>query len=307
MGGVVTGFGVIASIIVTGYVLGRRGALGGQGREVLTKLSFNVASPALLFTTLAHADLAVIVSTPLLVTALSTFVVAGAFVAVGAVRKWSVGRTTIGALCASYVNAGNLGIPIAMYVLGDASLIAPVLLFQQLVMTPIALTVIDLSRPSDHPPSVLRRVTSPFRNPIVIGSLSGVAVAAAGWRVPGPIMEPFSLVGSMAVPAVLLAFGISLPGSELPGRGEERGPVLLSVALKSFGQPVVAWAIAAGVFQLGGPALFAAVVTSALPAAQNLFTYAVRYDTSTILARESILLSTVLAAPVLITVAALLG
>ncbi|MFI0817846.1 AEC family transporter [Streptomyces sp. NPDC021098] len=307
MGGVITGFGVIASIIVTGYVLGSRGALGGQGREVLTKLSFNVASPALLFTTLAHADLAVVVSTPLLVTALSTFVVAGAFVAVGAVRKWDVGRTTIGALCASYVNAGNLGIPIATYVLGDATLIAPVLLFQQLVMTPIALTVIDLSRPSEQPPSVLRRITAPFRNPIVIGSLSGVAVAAAGWRVPGPVMEPFSLVGSMAVPAVLLAFGISLPGSELPGRGEERGPVLLSVALKSFGQPVAAWAIAAGVFGLGGPALFAAVVTSALPAAQNLFTYAVRYDTSTILARESILLSTVLAVPVLFTVAALLG
>ncbi|MFF7651148.1 AEC family transporter [Streptomyces sp. NPDC007983] len=307
MGGVITGFGVIASIIVTGYVLGRRGALGGSGREVLTRLSFNVASPALLFSTLARADLSVVVSTPLLVTALSTFVVAGAFVAVGAVRKWSVGRTTIGALCASYVNAGNLGIPIAVYVLGDASLVAPVLLFQQLVMTPIALTVIDLSRPGEHPPSMLRRLTTPFRNPIVIGSLSGVAVAASGWRVPGPVMEPFSLMGGMAVPAVLLAFGISLPGSELPGRGEERGPVLLSVALKSFGQPVVAWAIAAGVFRLGGPALFAAVVTSALPSAQNLFTYAVRYDTSTILARESILLSTVLAAPVLITVAALLG
>ncbi|GLV76767.1 hypothetical protein Shyhy02_47670 [Streptomyces hygroscopicus subsp. hygroscopicus] len=93
----------------------------------------------------------------------------------------------------------------------------------------------------------------------------------------------------------------------LPGRGAERGPVLLSVALKSFAQPVVAWAIAAGVFELDGPALFAAVVTSALPAAQNLFTYASRYETATVLARESILLSTLLAAPVLMTVAALLG
>lgn len=306
MGGVITGFGVIAAIIVVGYVIGLRRSLGDHGREVLTKLSFDIASPALLFTTLSKADLSAIISTPLLVTALSTFVVAGTFVAVGAIRRWSVGRTTIGALCASYVNAGNLGIPIAMYVLGDASLIAPVLLFQQLVMTPIALTVIDLSRPGRRP-SLVRRLTTPFRNPIVIGSLSGVLVSAAGWRIPGPVTEPLSLLGGMAVPAVLLAFGISLPGTQLPGRGAERGPVLLSVALKSFAQPVVAWAIAAGVFGLGGPALFAAVVTSALPAAQNLFTYASRYETATILARESILLSTLLAPPVLMTVAALLG
>jgi malonate transporter and related proteins len=306
MDGVLAGFGVIASVIAVGYLLGRLGSLGAGGREVLTSLAFQVASPALLFETLAGANLSAILSTPLVITALSTFVVAGAFVAVGAVRGWGVGRTTIGALCASYVNAGNLGIPVAAYVLGNASLVAPTLLFQQLVMAPIALTIMDLSG-SEERRSLLARLTTPFRNPVVIGSLSGVTVAASGWRVPGELLEPVSLIGGMAVPAVLLSFGISLCGSALPGRGEERGPVLLSAALKSFAQPVAAWAIGAGVFRLGGPALFASVVTSALPAAQNLYTYAARYRTATRLASESILLSTVLAVPVLTVVAALLG
>lgn len=57
MGGVISGFGVIASIVVTGYVLGRRGSLGEHGRDVLTALAFQVASPALLFSTVARADL----------------------------------------------------------------------------------------------------------------------------------------------------------------------------------------------------------------------------------------------------------
>ncbi|MCP2163540.1 AEC family transporter [Goodfellowiella coeruleoviolacea] len=306
MGGVITGFAVIASIVAVGYVLGWRGSLGDNGREVLTKLAFYVATPALLFETLSRADLSVIVSPQLLVTALSTFTVAGVFIAVGVIRRWTVGRTTIGALCASYVNAGNLGIPIAAYVLGDASLIAPVLLFQQLVLTPISLTVLDLAQ-SRAPQSVLRRVVTPFRNPVVIGSLSGVAVAASGWTVPSAILEPVTLVGGMSVPAVLLAFGISLRGSTLPARGADRGPVLLSVALKSAVQPVVAWTLGAGLFHLDGRALFAVVVTSALPSAQNLFTYASRYQTATRLARESILLSTVLAIPVLVVIAALLG
>ncbi|MER6093831.1 AEC family transporter [Streptomyces bluensis] len=306
MQGVLTGFAVIAVVIGVGFVIGRRGYLGEHGREVLTKLAFHVASPALLFTTLAEADLSVIFSSRLLVTALSTAAAAGVFVAVGVVRRWGIGRTTIGALCSSYVNAGNLGIPIAVYVLGDASLVAPVLLFQVIALTPIALTILDLSGRGDKGP-LWRRLITPLRNPIAVGSLAGVAVSASGLTVPGPVMDPLTLIGNMSVPAVLLAFGISLCGSTMPGRGTDRHPVLLSVALKSVGQPVVAWALAAGVFGLRGEPLLDVVVTSALPAAQNLFTYASRYRVGEALARESILLSTVLSVPVLVVVAALLG
>nr|WP_202035312.1 AEC family transporter [Streptomyces mexicanus] len=301
-----SGFAVIAVVIAVGYGIGRRGSLGEQGREVLTRLAFHVATPALLFTTLARADLSVVFSTRLLVTAVSTAVAAGVFVAVGAVRRWGVGRTTIGALCSSYVNAGNLGIPIASYVLGDASLVAPVLLFQQIVVTPVALTVLDLTGAGDKRP-LWQRLLTPLRNPIAVGALSGVLVSAAGLRLPGPVREPLTLIGNMSVPAVLLAFGISLRGSAAPGRGRDAHLVRLSVALKSVGQPVAAWALAAGVFGLRGAPLLDVVVTSALPAAQNLYTYASRYGVGESLAQESILLSTVLSVPVLVAVAALLG
>lgn len=123
MQGVLSGFPVIAVVIGAGCVIGRGGHLGAQGRDVLTRLAFHVASPALLFTTPARADLSVVFSGRLLVTALST-AAAGVFVTVGVVRRWGLGRTTIGALCFSYVNSGNLGIPIAVYVLGHASLVA---------------------------------------------------------------------------------------------------------------------------------------------------------------------------------------
>ncbi|MGW3725696.1 AEC family transporter [Streptomyces sp. NPDC000851] len=306
MQGVLSGFAVIAVVIGVGYAIGRAGHLGDQGREVLTKLAFHVASPALLFTTLARTDLSVIFSSRLLVTALSTAAVAAVFVAVGVVRRWGVGRTTIGALCSSYVNSGNLGIPIAVYVLGDASLVAPVLLFQLVGVTPVALTILDLTGGGGQGP-LWKRLLTPLRNPIAVGSLAGVAVSAAGVELPGPIMDPLTLIGNMSVPAVLLAFGISLRGSTLPLRGAERGAVLLAVGLKSVVQPLAAWALAAGVFGLRGAALLDVVVTSALPAAQNLFTYASRYRVGETLAREAILLSTLLAVPVLVVVATLLG
>ncbi|OEV31183.1 hypothetical protein AN219_06335 [Streptomyces nanshensis] len=307
MGGVIAGFAVITCVIATGYVLGRRGLLGSNGPEILTRLAFHVATPALLFETMARADLSVLASGQLLITALSTFAVAALYCAVAALRRWPAGESTVGAMCASYVNAGNLGIPIAAYVLGDASLVAPVILFQQLVVSPVALTALDLFSAPAERSGPLRLLTTPFRNPVVIGSLSGVAVAATGLTLPAPVLEPFHLVGAMSVPAVLLAFGMSLRGSAVLSREHERLPVLLAVACKVVAQPAVAWTLGHAVFRLPPAALFAVVVTSALPSAQNLFTYASRYGTGTRVARESILVSTLAAAPVLVLIAALLG
>ena len=146
MQGVLTGFAVIAVVIAVGYVLGRRGHLGEHGREVLTKLAFHVASPALLFTTLAQADLSVIFSPTLYVAAATAFAVAALYLVVA--KLWlrrPLPELTIGALAASYVNSANLGIPIAVFVLGDASFVAPLLLFQIVLFSPNALTRLDLS------------------------------------------------------------------------------------------------------------------------------------------------------------------
>ncbi|MEU3018020.1 MULTISPECIES: AEC family transporter [unclassified Nocardiopsis] len=310
MSGVIVGFGVIASIVVIGYMLGRIPLLGPGAREVLSKLAFFVASPALLFTILARTDLSILVSGPVLVSVLAVVITALLFLVVGVVRRWGVGRTTVGVLGSSYVNAGNLGIPISVYVLGDASLVAPILLFQLLVLAPVSLTVLDLANGTVRGfwPVLRRSLGTPVRNPVVIASIAGVALSASGWTPPAPLMEPFDLIGGMAVPAMLLAFGISLHGSSLPGRaGPDQVPVLLAVALKSVGLPVIAWALGSLVFGLEGAALFSVVVLAALPTAQNVFNYATLYRTGETLTREVILLTTFLTVPVLFAITFLLG
>ena len=300
------GFGLIASIIAVGYLLGRRGILGDQPALVLSRLAFTVATPAFLFDILADADLGVLFSPLLAVTSLAAVAAAVVFGLVGAVSGWGVRRTTIGALCASYVNAGNLGIPIAVYVLGEAVAVVPVLLFQLTVLSPIALTVLELTSERSSG-SLLRRLTAPLRNPILLASLLGVLVSVSGIDLPAVVRDPVHQVGAMAVALVLLAFGLSLHGSPPPGQGGERAPVALAVTLKLIGTPLLAWALGAHAFGLEGTALFTVVVLAALPCAQNLYTYAVAYGSGEELARESILLETVLAAPVLVAIAALLG
>lgn len=309
MSGVVTGFGVITTVVVIGYMLGRLSLLGPGARDVLSALAFYVAGPALMFTILLDTDLSVLWSGKVVVSSLSVAAVVLVVVATGLLRRWSVPRTTMSALASSYVNAGNLGLPIASYVLGDASLVAPILLTQMLVMAPVAVTVLDLSGGGVRGagPVLRRALGTPVRNPLLLASLAGVTVSASGWSPPAPLLEPFGLIGGMAVPAMLLAFGISLHGSGVPGRGPQRGSVLFAVALKSVVQPLVAWTLGALVFGLAAPDLFAVVVLAALPTAQNVFTYSLRFRTEVDTVRDTVLISTFATVPVLFAVTFLLG
>ncbi len=303
--GVLSGFLVIGVVIGVGYLVARRGVLGPHAQEVLSRTSFLVATPALLFSTLSRAELGVVLSPVLLVTSAAAVLAIAVFAAVGARAGWGLGRTTIGALSASMVNSANLGIPIAVFVLGDASAVAPLLLFQLVVLVPAALVVLDLATPGAGAP-LRYRVLAPFTNPVLLASALGLAVSALGWQLPGLLMDPIELLGGLAVPAVLLAYGISLRGSPLPGRGADRAPVLTAVALKLVGMPMAGWLLTLAL-GLDSRTTFICVVLCALPAAQNIFSYAVTYRTAVDLARETITLTTVGSIPVLLVVAALLG
>jgi hypothetical protein len=76
------------------------------------------------------------------------------------------------------------------------------------------------------------------------------------------------------------------------------------VGIKVLLMPAVALAVGLAL-GLRGDALFAVVVTAALPTAQNIFTYAVRYRREVNLARDVIFVSTFASIPVILAIAAL--
>ena len=181
MSGVLEGFTVIFVVIALGYLLAHLKVLGEHGQFVLSRLVFFVATPSLLFVTLANSDLSVILS-PVLAVAGSTALLVGAiyFVIAKLALKRAVPDATVGALASSYVNAANLGIPIAVFVLGDANFVAPLLLFQIMIYTPIAVTVLDISTKIDEV-SLFKTVTTPFRNPIVLAGAAGLVLSITGF------------------------------------------------------------------------------------------------------------------------------
>ncbi|MHA6796551.1 AEC family transporter [Pseudonocardia bannensis] len=308
MNGVVEGFLVIGVVIGVGYVIGRSGTLGASATEVLSRTAFFVATPALLFVTLAGADVPAVFSEALVVTAVTSSLACLLYVPIGVLRRRPAGETVIGAMASGYVNAGNLGLPIATYALGNATEVAPVLLFQLAVLTPVFTTVLDVlgERSMGERPSWPRTLTAPLRNPIALATFAGLFVAISGWQPPETLLAPVQLIADLAVPAMLLAFGISLNGAARPGRGEPAASLWSVVVLKSVGHPALALSVGAVVLGLEGHALLAVVVCAALPTAQNVFGYAVRFDQGVVLARDAALTTTVLSVPVMIGVVALL-
>ncbi len=122
----------------------------------------------------------------------------------------------------------------------------------------------------------------------MIASLIGLLLSVSGFRLPAVIDDPLHLVGGMAVPSMLIAYGISLRLGPRAGQGEPRRQVAFVVALKVIVQPLVAFAVARFVLGLDGPAVLAVTVVAALPTAQNVFTFAIRYRHGTLLARDAI-------------------
>jgi hypothetical protein len=305
--GVVEGFVVIGIVIVVGYLLGRSGLLGPAAVEVLSRLAFFVASPALLFVTLARADVDAVFSEALVVTAVSSSVACLLYLPVGLLRHRPAGETAVGSMASGYVNAGNLGIPIATYALGNAAEVAPVMLFQLTVLAPLFSTVLDVTsaRAGGERPPLLRTLTAPVRNPIALASGAGLVVSATGWQPPAAVLAPVELVGDLAVPAMLLAFGLSLRGAPRPGAGDSAPSLLAVLLLKNLVQPGLALALGL-LLGLEGHALLAVVVCAALPTAQNVFGYAVRFGQGVTLGRDAGLATTLLSAPVLVTVVTLL-
>ncbi|MBO3094566.1 AEC family transporter [Cellulomonas dongxiuzhuiae] len=325
MSAVLGALGTMGAVVGLGWALGRWRVLGERAAPVLARVVFAVATPALLVSTVAHADLHLLASRTALVTWLSTTVVAVlAVVVLRLVWHRPAADVTVGTLASSYVNAGNIGLPLAVYLLDDPVAVVPTLLFQLLVLAPVAFAVLDArptppleTDPGDAPApapggrvplamrleTVVRRTLS---NPIILATLTGLVLAALPWSLPEVVLQPFALVGAAAAPLALITFGMSLAVPRTTGGAAPRRDLALAVGLRSVVHPVLTWGVGSAL-GLPAPALLAVVAMAALPTAQNVLVYAMRYRHGEALARDTGLVTTILCVPVLLVVAATLG
>lgn len=319
--GVVEGFAIVLIIAAVGYAAAAFRLGGGSDlKPALTAVIYYITNPALMFILLAEAPVAEVLGT-FAPAALVTTVCCGglyALLARGLLRR-SGADTAVGAMSSSYVNAGNIGLPIALYAVGTATPVVSVLVAQLLVVAPAYLAVFDFV--SRRPHRSLRRNPSgpgamtaaprrrplaallrPFANPVTLGTVAGLGVALTGVKLPGVLWEPLSLLGHASVPLLLLSFGMSLYGVRPFGEVAVRADIFTATLLKVLVAPLAGYAVGRWLFGLEGQDLYGVVVMSALPTAQNVYLFASQFGMKSIIARDVVFLTSFCSFPVILII-----
>ena len=294
------GFCVIGIVIGTGYVAARMRIGGPTAQMVLNRFSFFVSSPCLMFAILAKERIFEIFHSSIVVAFFSAVLVGLVFLILNRLFfHLKAADATIGALNSLYLNSNNIGLPIATYILGNPALVAPILVMQQAVFTPIGLTVLDVTTKG----KVSTREI--LKQPLQGIAVSAISAKTGHFVVPDCIYDPIDMIGDSAVPMILMAFGMSLHGTK-PLQDKSNIPAVFTVAvLKNIVMPIIAFLLSYFVMGFRGATLYACVVLAALPTGQNVYNYAARYNVGLSFARDGILFST-LTSPIFIAIIAVL-
>lgn len=294
----------IALIIGVGWVARRAGALGPEAAGSLASVTYWVASPAMLFHAIISTGTSGVFDAPLAVAAASGVGTALLFVAVARLfLRLTRGETTLGAMASSLNNGAYIGIPIAVYVLNDASAVVPILVFQLGFFTPMFFVLADLIG-SGRRPSVVGIARVVARNPMVIAAACGFLFSAAGWSMPTLLDVSTSMLGAAAPPMILLSFGAALVDRRAAS-GEAGVPaVACAVVAKLAVQPLIACGVGM-ILGLTGPALMSVTIMAALPSAQNAYIAAMRAKAGERIAQGTVLVTTFASLPVVVGIAAI--
>lgn len=302
------GFAVVFIVIGVGMMLGRTGVLGTGAQRSMGLFVYYVATPALLFDKITDTDPAEIFSINFVVISVSALIVGFSFFLImRLILKRTAADAIVGMLASSYANAGNLGIPLAAYVLDDFTVVVPVILFQVAFYAPITMTALEMLHNPRSTSLIKNLIITPLSNTMVLAALAGILISLTPITVPNVLAQPVSMLAGSAVPLALVVFGLSLAHARILKKGEvARRDVFLAVAFKNIVHPIIALFLAMA-FGMEGSALMAAVVLGALPTAQNVYTYALRFQTSETMARDTGVVSTILSFPIMVVISVTLG
>lgn len=299
---IVTAFAIIFAVIAVGYVLDRLGIIrGSRDLDVMNRIAFYAAVPALVFSEIAQTDAGDVFSPVVGVTFLTT-VATGALYCLVAwlLLKQPIPEMAAGAGSALYVNSVNIGLPVMAYVLGHATYMAPIMLMQTAIFTPFILAGLAAGSGA----SVTKVLKRSLFSPVVLAALVGMAVSFAPWQLPEPVLAPLTILGGAAIPLVLMSFGASLATTKV--LQSDRVPTLLASTIGLVVMPALGWALSA-IFGLSLEETYAVVILAALPTAQNMYNFAATYERGTTIARDTVFLTTFAALPVMLVIAVLFG
>ncbi|GAA1823238.1 AEC family transporter [Nesterenkonia flava] len=312
MEGILLGFSIVAVLIAVGALIAAVSPVVSERiRAGLTPLVYYLTNPCLMVVLVSQTDVRSVagIYAPI---ALTVALLTGALFAVfGVLTHRRAGEVAVGSMASSYVNAGNIGVPVALYVVGSTAPVVAVLLAQLLVLAPLYLTIFGvISRragASDKGSSGAAGILASLFNPTTVGVLIGGLLSLTGRTLPAPLWEPLRMVGEASIPLMLMIFGMAL-WKERPFTVRNRLPdTIAGLVCKSALMPCIAWFLAGPVWGLNGTELLGVIAMAALPTAQNVYLFGAQHKMPLTVTKDIIFASSFLSLPVTLAASWLLA
>ncbi len=205
------------------------------------------------------------------------------------------GQTIFG-MAGVFSNNVQLGIPIAIALLGEKVLpsIAVIFSLNGFLMWTIATVAIEMSR--NKSPSfkktLIKGTISTLKNPIVVGILAGTAWGLTGWNLPPPVQKTATLLGDSASTVALFSVGVGLAKYKF---SSSINFTVYITALKLFVQPLVVLLLC-HLIGLGQTETAATFLMACLPVGVNVYIMAQEFDVLQGATANALLVTTALAA-----------
>jgi predicted permease len=286
----------IFSLIFVGWLARRVGALGPNATTELNRFVIYLALPALLFDIVAHARW-VDLWQPGFVAAfgLGAAIIFIMTIFIRLRGPHPLADAAIDGLNAGYANTGFIGFPLALVAIGQEAmtptLIATIITVCVLFAIAIILIEIGLQTEKRRKRLAMKAGSTLLRNPLLVAPVLGALIPLLSISVPAPVESFLKLLGAAAPPCALVALGLFL-ATKREAEKRDVGAMMLLVALKLGGQPIVTWVLASAVFGLSPSLTHTAVLLAALPTGTGPFMLAEFYRREAGLTSNVVLAST---------------
>jgi predicted permease len=192
------------------------------------------------------------------------------------IRKYNLKETCGIILGSVFMNNGNYGTPVALLLFGVAGFDYAIILMvtQSIVMATIGVYV--AARGSDIGGGIKDTLAVVLRMPVAYGAVVGLLFQYVGIPISPSIMTTIDLVGSAAIPTIMLVLGMQLAKISLKNIEYEK--ITYALLIKLAVAPLVAWGISA-LLPIEPLLKQLMIIMAGMPAAANTTMYAIQFNT----------------------------
>ncbi|MBI0094981.1 AEC family transporter [Gilliamella sp. W8136] len=202
-------------LILLGFLAVKLGRWQKTVTDSLTKFTFYIAFPIMLFQIMSHFSEQSEIDIKLLLVFFGGSFIVFAFgcLIASKIFKLNGSQSTLFAMGGIYTNTVFVGIPIIKMLLGDQAIpiVAIIVIFNALILWTLATVSIEfvqMGKLSGR--SFIKALKNVSKNPIIIGIFTGIAVNYIGLPIPNFINQSTKMVSDMTAPLSLIVLGMGL-------------------------------------------------------------------------------------------------